>query len=226
MPPLWTKAEPYSVLEFRLDEARDEEEVNYPGDNITAATNGTLAGISIKFQSKRNQATPLDSFNPITYPSGFAKFYLTNTQQAGKKLRLFIGRAVGAAAPTFVATQTVKTSGEIVIAKVSGETVIAKISGEKVDIIVPTAIKTGAILTPTALSGGAIVTSGAVKAATFKSLSGDVYLGGTAVGDRPYSGYGFLLAFGEAASLDIDNFGRARICAPHSGDWVSYIGVS
>jgi len=114
-------------------------------------------------------------------------------------------------------------SGQV-IAKVSGE--VVKISGETVDIQVPTTVKTGALLITTAASGGTIVTSGSVKAATFKSLSGEVYLGGTAVTNRPYVGYGFLLAGGEATSMDIDNFGRVRICAVTSGDPVSFIGVS
>jgi len=113
-------------------------------------------------------------------------------------------------------------SGQV-IAKISGETV--KISGEIVDIQVPTTVKTGALIIPTAASGGTIVTSGSVRAATFKSLSGEVYLGGTAVNNRPYVGYGFLLAGGEALSLDIDNFGDIRVCAVTSGSHVSFIGV-
>jgi len=113
-------------------------------------------------------------------------------------------------------------SGQV-IAKVSGETV--KISGETVDIQVPTSVQTGAVLHPTAASGGTIATSGAVKAAIFKSLSGEVYLGGQGLLNRPYPNYGFLLAAGEAVSLDIDNFGRVRICAITSGDPVSFIGV-
>ena len=87
-------------------------------------------------------------------------------------------------------------------------------------------MKTGVLLKPTSDSGGTIITSGAVKAATVKALSGDIYVGGSVAEDMPYSGHGFLLSQGEAWSLDIDNFGRIRVFPVISGAWVSYGGVA
>lgn len=103
---------------------------------------------------------------------------------------------------------------------------IAKISGETVDIQTPTEIKTGALLAVTAGSGGTIITSGAIKAATIKSatLSGDVFVGGHVT--MPYSGYGLLLKKDEAWNFDIDNFGKIRVCANVSGEFISFGGVA
>ncbi|MBA7475657.1 hypothetical protein ES707_11029 [subsurface metagenome] len=106
------------------------------------------------------------------------------------------------------------------------DTGVISVSGETISVETPTAVLTRAILTPTADSGGTLLISGIVVAVTVKSLSGDIYIGGIAADDAPYSGYGFLLAAGEAWSLDIDNFNKIRVCAPvNSGDWVSYGGV-
>jgi len=96
----WPEKQPYTVLEYRLDDARNKEEINYPGDVLTVATNGTLAGIEVRLESKENNAVPLLRFNPVKYPRGWEKFYLTNTTQSGKKLWLFIGRAAGASTAT------------------------------------------------------------------------------------------------------------------------------
>lgn len=93
------------------------------------------------------------------------------------------------------------------------------------DMATPTSVLTRDILLVTDDSGGMALVSGLVKSMTLKSLSGDVFVGGTAAGDMPYSGHGFLLAAGEAWSLDIDNFSRVKVCANVSGDWVSYGGV-
>ncbi|KKN87077.1 hypothetical protein LCGC14_0263470 [marine sediment metagenome] len=151
------------------------------------------------------------------------------------------------------ATQVVKVSGETVFVAsgarvlVSGQMVqvasgpfvavsgqgvmlpatqVVKVSGETVSIEVPGAVITGALLAVPSGSGGTIVTSGAVKSAIIKSLSGDVFVGGSVATQMPYSGFGFLLAYGEAVSLDIDNFGRARVVANISGDFVTFIGVN
>lgn len=115
-----------------------------------------------------------------------------------------------------------KVSGETIISKISGEAV--KISGEKVDIIAPTTIRTRAILIPSSASGGTALASGVVVSVTIKSLSGDVYVGGST--EPPYSGYGFLLAAGEAISLDISNLNAVRVCSNVSGGWCTYVGVN
>ncbi|GAI56973.1 unnamed protein product, partial [marine sediment metagenome] len=91
---------PYNIRTYPLDEARAEPgvEVDIPGDNITAYTDGTLAGCYIRIDSATNDAIPLNEFNPIRYPAKFEKFYLETTAQSGKYLRLHIGREAGAEA--------------------------------------------------------------------------------------------------------------------------------
>lgn len=89
---------PYNIRKFLLDSARTDEEINIPGDSITAYTDGTLVGTFIKFDDPTNDAIPLHEFNPYYYPAKFDRLYLTHTQQIGKYLRLHIGREAGAEA--------------------------------------------------------------------------------------------------------------------------------
>lgn len=127
----------------------------------------------------------------------------------------------------------VLVSGQTVVAKVSGETVISKVSGEAVSVSgnvlaleVPTEVKTGSVRTIPDTSGGVVLHSGSVLALKVKAMggnSGDVYLGGAT--NRPYSGFGFALAPGEAESMDIDDFSRVYVVATVSGDRVCFDGV-
>jgi len=86
----------YNVREFLLDTARTDEEVQISGDLLVAWTDGTLIGCKVKLEQGTEDAIPLDKFNPVTYPRGWSKFYLTTTAQSGKILYLFVGRAAGA----------------------------------------------------------------------------------------------------------------------------------
>jgi|GEM_PF-3547506 len=94
----------YNVYTFYLDEEHTQAnavEVNIPGDSMTFYTNGTYEGINIRFDSKMNDAVPIAEFgNPYTYPhhGGWEKFYIENTAQSGKYLRIHIGREAGAEA--------------------------------------------------------------------------------------------------------------------------------
>jgi hypothetical protein len=68
---------------------------------MTFYTDGTYTGIYIRFDSKMNDAVPIAEFgNPYKYPyaGGFEKFYIENTAQSGKYLRIHIGREAGAEA--------------------------------------------------------------------------------------------------------------------------------
>ena len=94
-----------------------------------------------------------------------------------------------------------------------------------ITIIASTGVRTRALLNVTGASGGAALASGDIHSMTMKALSGTIYVGGAAAGDAPFSGQGFLLANGEAVSLDVDNFNRVLVCAVTSGDLVSYVGV-
>ena len=85
----------YNVRVYPLDSARTNEEIQISGDHIAAWTNGTLIGCTIKPDAPSEDAIPLDKFNPIAYPTRFARFYLTTTAQIAKTLYLFIGRDAG-----------------------------------------------------------------------------------------------------------------------------------
>ncbi len=102
----------YNVKEYKLDSARTNVKVEIAGDRISAWTNGTLIGSAINIDSISEDSIPLDKFNSISIPSGFKRFYLTTSAQAGKSLFLFIGRTVGAGLgqlPTNVASTAVTT---------------------------------------------------------------------------------------------------------------------
>jgi len=88
----------YNVRKYLLDTARTEpgEEIEIPGDTITAYTNGTLAGTFIRLDTPTNDAIPLNEFNPYRYLLGFKKFWLETTAQSSRYLRLHIGREAGA----------------------------------------------------------------------------------------------------------------------------------
>lgn len=96
------------------------------------------------------------------------------------------------------------------------------ISGQPT-IYTPTSVWTNEVIQVTAASGGAAIPSNTVKSMKIKSLSGGIWVGGTT--QKPYSGFGFLLAAGEVLSLDLDDFSRVRLCASTSGDWATVIGV-
>ena len=138
-------------------------------------------------------------------------------------------------------------SGETVITRISGETVIAKISGETVELEsgtgpilasisgetiitapwIATDVKTGPVRTVSNASGGVVLHSGAVKSLKVKANpanSGDIYVGGST--NRPYSGFGFCLAPGEAEMMDVGNFHWVYLAAVVSGDRVCFDGIN
>jgi hypothetical protein len=103
-PPKHPDLPPYNVYTHYLDTEHTQAnavEVNIPGDSLTFYTDGTYTGIYIRFDSKMNDAVPIAEFgNPYKYPyaGGFEKFYIENTAQSGKYLRIHIGREAGAEA--------------------------------------------------------------------------------------------------------------------------------
>ncbi|GAJ04492.1 unnamed protein product, partial [marine sediment metagenome] len=106
MPPLpvkpdeITEEEEYNVRRYPLDVARPTpgERIELTGDSLTAYTNGTLAGCFIRLNSPHADPIPINEFNPYKYTKGWARFYLETTAQAGRYLRLHIGRAASAEA--------------------------------------------------------------------------------------------------------------------------------
>lgn len=131
----------------------------------------------------------------------------------------------------------VKVSGETVelesgtgpvLTSVSGNILIAKISGQDIEIIPLTDVKTYALRIIPASSGGVYLHSGSVHTVTLKAKltnSGDIFVGGDSVTNRPYSGYGFELEAGEALTLDMDDFDTIKLYATVSGDRVTFIGA-
>ena len=109
---------PYEVKEYALDTARTDELVVIDGDFVIAFTDGDLAGCSVKLHSEQNDSIAFSNFNPVR--STFYKFYLTTTAQAGKKLRLFIGRE--AAAETQPGTTTITTVQGFVVIETDKDT--------------------------------------------------------------------------------------------------------
>jgi hypothetical protein len=53
----------------------------------------------------------------------------------------------------------------------------------------------------------------------------NIYLGGVAGGDMPFSGGGYLMEAGGALTLGVNNAGLVRVFASVSGDKVTYVAV-
>jgi len=90
------KPKNYELLEIDLSTAREDEEIKYAGDFLLAKTDGELSGIEVRFNEKNHPKFKLSDWNPIITP--FYRFFLTNTAQSGKKLKLFVGKDASAVA--------------------------------------------------------------------------------------------------------------------------------
>ena len=97
---------PYQVKELSLTAARTDVEVQVEGDRLTVQTNGTLDGVSIRFNMQGADPVPVKYFNP--WRQQFFKIFLTHTAQPGKTLYLAIGKAASSEAMSFeMATEMV-----------------------------------------------------------------------------------------------------------------------
>ena len=84
---------PYNVRAIPMDTALTNKEIELPGANLSVSTDGSLAGVTIKFDSTVNDTILLDRFKDFySYPGGFTKIYVTFTAQSGKTLYLFVSR--------------------------------------------------------------------------------------------------------------------------------------
>ncbi len=81
---------PYRVMEFDMTAARTDEPVVVEGDRLNVQTDGTLDGVTIRFNMQSSDEVPVKYFNP--WRQQFFKLFLTHTAQAGKTLYLAIGR--------------------------------------------------------------------------------------------------------------------------------------
>ncbi len=87
---------PYRIYTFLLDSARNDEEVNRKGDYLAFSTDGDMSGISVKIGDRNFESISLLNFNNLS--GAFERFYLTNTAQSGKTLKVFVGNKTGASA--------------------------------------------------------------------------------------------------------------------------------
>jgi hypothetical protein len=127
--------------------------------------------------------------------------------------------AIGDSYRIYNPTATVTVSGDITIASGTGP-VLAKISGETVQFAAapPTTFRARGVLFAQDISGGVPLGSGPTVSVT-------LWVGGTNIGEQPYSGFGVLLKKDDHLSVDIDNFNRIRVFATVSGVGVNYFGV-
>lgn len=117
------------------------------------------------------------------------------------------------------------TSGTIVVGQSGISVIFRSGTNMSVEALPSTGVRTRAILACTTNSAGTQLVSGVVHSVTIKALSGAMYVGGAAGVDMPYSGYGMLLAGGEAITIDVGNFNQVRVCAATNNDPISYIGI-
>ena len=83
----------YNVRVIPMDTALTDAEIELPGNSLSVSTDGSLSGVTIKFDSTVNDTIPLDRFKDFYfYPGGFIKVYVTFTAQSDKTLYLFVGR--------------------------------------------------------------------------------------------------------------------------------------
>ena len=80
----------YQIKEFDMTTARSDEKVVVVGDQISAATDGTLSDVYVRLSSTNNDRIPLRLFNPFYAPTGFNALYLTHAAQSGKKLYIHV----------------------------------------------------------------------------------------------------------------------------------------
>lgn len=84
--------EPYKTHTVSdMSTAAADSEISIEGDYLACWTNGSYAGIGVRFNHPNNSIIYFSQFNPIRLMP-FWKLYLTYTAQANKSLCLFIGR--------------------------------------------------------------------------------------------------------------------------------------
>jgi len=191
---------PYSVINIPLDDTYTSEEpyeLEMPGDTITAATDGSLAGIEMALDTPINGWIPLDYFNPYKYWATFQKIYLTWAAQSGKTLYLHIGRDAGAETNPQIISTIVSASPSFCYNQVSVGTTAVQLR-----------------------STSFLCHFGALIKADNDNAS-DVYIGDEYV----TTSNGLRLAAGEGMTIEIDNVSRLYAVASAASQKVLYVGV-
>ena len=75
-----------------MTSARTNERFAVQGDSLAVATDGNLAGVTIRLNRRDAHAIPLRYFNP--WPGQFHEVYVTHTAQAGKTLYVIAHRDI------------------------------------------------------------------------------------------------------------------------------------
>ena len=90
LPPSYQSLPTYNVRKMLLDTATTDQELEMDGDYIALYTDGSYAGITYKIHESNADPISAGEFN--YYYGQFRKIYLSWTAQAGKYLRVFVGR--------------------------------------------------------------------------------------------------------------------------------------
>lgn len=193
----------YNILKYLLDEAREApgDEIDVPGDTITAYSDGSLVGIYVRLDSPTNDAIPLNEFNPYRYRAKFDKFWLETPAQAGRYLRLHVGRQAGAEAAATPPPLHSPNKPNVITGQ---KDVTAAGSPEQLDDL---AIPDGFGVTIIAKTGN----------------TGYIYLGATEADCASSSSRFDGLSAGLAVSLKIENLNKVWVDASVNGEGVSWI---
>lgn len=121
----------------------------------------------------------------------------------------------------------VNTSGQVIAIGGQGNNAVVTVDGSlQTQEQIPTQFIPTSLLICTSLSGGTRLTNQPVKRAVIRSHpanSGYMFLGSQNL--PPFSGFGFVLAPGEAYASDITNTNVFRVYATMSGDLLTYAGT-
>ena len=90
---------PYRVIKLDMTAARTDEPIVVEGDRLNVQTDGTLDGVTIRFNMQNSDPVPVKYFNP--WRQQFFQLFLTHTAQAGKTLYLAVGRLASAEPSSF-----------------------------------------------------------------------------------------------------------------------------
>ena len=81
---------PYNLTKLLLDTATTDKEIKIPGDYLAFYTDGSYLGIGYKIDDSTHDA--ISALEYGYYVGHFEAVYVTWTAQAGKYLRVFVGR--------------------------------------------------------------------------------------------------------------------------------------
>ena len=195
---------PYEVKEFDMTSARTDEEIMVEGDHLTVQTDGTLTGVTIRFNMPTASAVPMAYFNP--FKEQFFKLYLTHTAQTGKTLYLAIGKAASMEAIAYTTLASLNQLVPIEKAKQHGVAELANTDILAADLSptnVPCLFRT-IVMLETAGVFSAILKSGAVS----KTLK---FNGGAALAASGAYMFDILVHSGDTVNFQTDIAGNVTI---------------